>query len=82
MTIEKKLLGVNPVAVGGGAEAVSFDRTNDYLSRSSDLTGNADSKTFTFSCWFYKSTAAINHIYTVGYTCPKIVQHITLSNLD
>ena len=36
MTTEKKLLGVNPVAVGG-AEAVSFDGTNDYLSRSSDL---------------------------------------------
>jgi len=55
MTIEKKLLGTNPVATGGGAEAVSFDGTNDYLSRSSDLTGNADSKTFTLSAWVYNS---------------------------
>jgi hypothetical protein len=39
----------------GGAEpvGVDFDGTNDYLSRSSDLVGNTDSKTFTFSCWVY-----------------------------
>lgn len=34
-------------------EAVSFDGTTDYLSRSSDFTGNADGKTFTFSAWVY-----------------------------
>lgn len=41
--------------IGGDelAEAIDFDGTNDYLSRASDLTGNADGKTFTFSCWFY-----------------------------
>lgn len=37
------------------AEGVDFDGTNDYLSRSSDLIGNADGKTFTFSCWVYES---------------------------
>lgn len=36
-------------------EGVSFDGSTDYLSRSSDLVGNVDSKTFTFSCWFYYS---------------------------
>jgi len=35
------------------AEAIDFDGTNDYLSKSSDLTGNADGKVFTFSCWIY-----------------------------
>lgn len=35
------------------AGAVDFDGTNDYLSRSSDLTGNADGKTFTFSAWVW-----------------------------
>ena len=66
MTTEKKLLGVNPVALGGAApEAVSFDGVTDYLSRS-DMTGNTDSKTFTFSCWFYKAEAAISNIYRVG----------------
>ncbi len=35
------------------AAAVDFDGVNDYLSRSSDLTGNADGKTFTFSMWVY-----------------------------
>jgi hypothetical protein len=55
MSIEKRLLGVNPVASGDGAEGVSFDGENDYLSRSSDLVGNTASKTFTFSAWFYLS---------------------------
>ena len=31
-------------------EGVDFDGVNDYLSRSTDLVGNVDSKTFTFSC--------------------------------
>ena len=53
MTIEKKLLGTNPVSGEVLPEAVSFDGTNDYLSRSSDMTNNADGKTFTFSCWVY-----------------------------
>lgn len=35
------------------AEAIDFDGTNDYLSRSSDLVGNADGKTFTFSAWVW-----------------------------
>ena len=41
---------------GGGAISpigVSFDGANDYLSRSSDLTNNSDSKTCTFSAWVY-----------------------------
>jgi len=39
------------VATATAAEAVDFDGTNDYLSRSSDLTGNTSGKTFTFSGW-------------------------------
>jgi len=35
------------------AEGVSFDGVSDYMSRSTDLVGNVDSKTFTFSCWVY-----------------------------
>ena len=35
------------------AEGVDFDGTYDYLSRSTDLVGNVDSKTFTFSAWVY-----------------------------
>ncbi len=48
-------------------EGVSFDGTNDYLSRSSDLTGNADGKTLTISAWIYnyKSTGTSN-IYSNG----------------
>lgn len=43
-------------------EAIDFDGTNDYLSRASDLTGNADGKTFTFSAWIYL-TSATHRIY-------------------
>ena len=47
-------------ATGGGTytippNGVDFDGTYDYLSRSSDLVGNVDSKTFTFSAWVYFS---------------------------
>ena len=48
---------------GDLAAAIDFDGTNDYLSRSSDLTGNADGNTFTFSCWVYNVGGA--YIYTV-----------------
>ncbi len=41
--------------IGGGppytAQGVRFDGTNDELLRGADLTGNADGKEFTLSCW-------------------------------
>ena len=49
MTIEKKLIGTNPVASGGDSpEAVSFDGSGDHLKRTSDLTNNANGRAFTF----------------------------------
>ena len=63
MTIEKKLLGTTPVSGEVLPEAVSFDGSSDYLSRTSDLTNNIDSKTFTFSAWVYNAGGA--YIYTV-----------------
>lgn len=49
------------------AEAIDFDGTNDYLSRSTDLVGNTDSKTFTFSAWFYVGELINNsYIYVIG----------------
>lgn len=49
------------------AKAVDFDGTNDYLSRASDLTGNADGKTFTFSAWvWWSKTASSNRVYTMA----------------
>ena len=55
MTIEKKLLGTTPVASGDSPEAVSFDGSGDHLKRTSDLTSNANGKTFTFSAWVYRA---------------------------
>jgi hypothetical protein len=48
------------------AQAIDLDGTNDYFSRASDFTGNADGKTFTFSAWIYPQTvAAFQMIYRV-----------------
>jgi hypothetical protein len=68
VSIEKKLLGTTPPASGDTPEGVSFDGTNDYLGRTSDLSGNADGKTFTFSCWVYISedTADSSILYAKG----------------
>jgi len=44
-------------------EAVSFDGDTDYMSRDSDLVGNVDSKTFTFSCWGYRLPTGDFYIY-------------------
>ena len=54
MTIERKLLGTTPVSGGIEPEAVSFG-PSDYLSRSSDLTGNALTKQMTLSWWIYNN---------------------------
>jgi len=56
----------NGIALGdfGLGTSTKFDGTNDYLSRSSDLTGNADGKTFTFSAWIYhQKTGSNQEIY-------------------
>ena len=66
MTIERKLLGTTPVSGEVLPEAVSFDGSNDYLSRSSDMTGNTDSKTFTFSCWVYPNGDIRQPLYSLG----------------
>ena len=54
--ISNKLIQAAAGNAAGGAISpigVSFDGANDYLSRSSDLTNNSDSKTCTFSAWVY-----------------------------
>lgn len=40
-------------SANGVADAIDFDGANDYLSRGSDLVGNTDGKTFTFSAWVW-----------------------------
>lgn len=56
--------GTGAHATSVPAKAVDLDGANDYLSRASDLTGNADGKTFTFSAWVMNAnTGADNRIY-------------------
>jgi len=57
MSASSKIIQAAAGNVAGGAVepvGIDFDGTNDFLTRSSDLTGNTDGKTFTFSCWVYK----------------------------
>ena len=62
------------ISTGEVAEAIDFDGTNDYLSRSSDLTGNADGKTFTFSFWVWSDVSGLSYIYTTDNTTDARVQ--------
>jgi len=53
MSMKELMAAGNSLSLGDTPEGVSFDGSNDYLSRTSDLSGNSDSKTFTFSAWVY-----------------------------
>jgi len=64
MTIEKKLLGTNPVSGVILPEGVGFD-SDDNINRSSDLTSNTDSKTFTFSCWLYSNGSQMTPYFSL-----------------
>ncbi len=61
MSLSRKLM------MAGNLEAeplgTDLDGANDFLSRSSDFSGNADSKTFTFSGWVYNSATGV--IYSI-----------------
>lgn len=65
MSTKKKALQAAAGVSTGAVEpiGIDFDGTNDTLTRSSDLTGNSDGKTFTFSCWFYVDVSGSYKIY-------------------
>ena len=61
------------------ANGSRFDGTNDQLTRSSDFSGNADSKLWTGSFWFYKENtdterviSSTNGRYIVSYNGDRI----------
>lgn len=67
--IDKVLLASRGSAGEPAAEGVSFDGVNDYLSRSSDLVGNVDSKTFTVACFIYIAKSGdISTVYSTHIT--------------
>lgn len=53
-------------SANGVADAIDFDGATDYLSRSSDLMGNADGKTFTFSAWVWSDLGEGCRLYSSG----------------
>ena len=77
MSTKKKLLEAAAGNAGGEVSPVGidFDGANDYLSRSSDLSGNTNGKTFTFSAWVYQNGPGNTRIYdtTFGSTGPNIL---------
>ncbi len=72
MSTARRLLRAVGAAASPEARATDLDGTNDYLSRASDFTGNADGKTFTFSAWVYLDSEGTNNAYlynTAGLVC-------------
>lgn len=55
------------------ANSVNFDGTNDYLTRGADLTGNANSKLGTFSCWvnLKGGNATLVRLYDLDLATPR-----------
>jgi hypothetical protein len=70
-TFRTIFMGAAGTSAGGDLPVgVDFDGTNDYLSRSSDLVGNTDSKTFTFSAWVYIPSDGVTttqSLLAIGY---------------
>lgn len=58
--------GTGGHASGDVAGAIDFDGANDYLSRSTDLVGNVDGKTFTFSAWVWRGDTALDPFLASG----------------
>lgn len=65
--LRRALFGLGDVG-GGPALGTDLDGANDYLSRSSDFTGNTDSKTFTFSAWVYSISGGGTFVYCADNT--------------
>ena len=59
--------GINLGDFGSGT-STKFAHNTDFLSRSSDLTGNADGKTFTFSCWVFPTPKIDDNSRTIYAT--------------
>ena len=59
----------NGIALGdtNAGACVEFDGTNDWLTRTSDFSGNADGNSFTFSCWCFKAVDGVSlRVFTNG----------------
>jgi hypothetical protein len=61
-------LGTGVVGGFPPPKAVVFDGTNDYLTRGGDLTGIADGKQGTFSCWVDMNggDGSLQHLFVLG----------------
>jgi hypothetical protein len=78
MTLIRNLLGTNPVAGGEpDPEAVSFRGNNsvyDKLGRSSDLSGNVNTKQLTMSFWWYATTEGTAISFSGTYVRVEIAE--------
>jgi hypothetical protein len=76
----------NGISLGnsGSGKSVAFNGTTDYLSKSSDLTGAADGKTFTFSAWVYITGTGtdyrVYHSNDTGSGWPRFAVYINCSS--
>lgn len=69
MSTAQKIIAATSGAAGPAPVdpiGIDFDGTNDYLAKTSDLTNNADGKTFTFSVWFYQDNDTTGYLYEIN----------------
>ena len=71
MTMPRSVMIGAAGGAGYTAQGVQFDGTNDYLSKNTDLTGNANSKLWTVSFWFNKDVSVEDKIY--GADLDKVI---------
>lgn len=69
------------VGGGGGVNAVDYNGAGDYLSKASDFTGNADSKTGIFSAWFRLDGGNASDLYCICNSTNRFNVIRTASNI-
>jgi hypothetical protein len=69
-------------AAGFTADGANFDGTNDYMSKTSALTGAADAYTGAFSCWIKKGASSFQEILDLGVSGGSTYFQIRLTNTN
>lgn len=84
MTIQQMLLGASSAAAPFIVDAADFDGTNDYLSRASAFTGQADSKSGILSVWVRfdvdPTIGVIREIFAGRITAGPLVMNCNLAD--
>lgn len=76
-----QIIGFGVGSSGYSVNAVTFDGTNDWLSKSAEFTGLADSKSGIFSCWFNVGGGAGTYRYLSSWVSGANNIYLTTGNV-